>query len=455
MRIHFIAIGGAAMHNLAIALHKKGHKITGSDDEIFEPSKGRLEKYGLLPKKFGWIPEKVSIDLDMIILGMHARKDNPELIQAQKLEIPIYSFPEFVYEQTKNKTRAVIGGSHGKTTITAMIMHVLKYAGVTFDYLVGSQLEGFETMVDFHPDSKIAVIEGDEYLTSPIDLKPKFFHYQPHFALISGIAWDHINVFPTFENYVEQFKKFTQLIEPNGSLVYFSEDNNLLNIARNTRKDIKTIAYSNHLSEVIDETTYLKYINIKVPLKIFGEHNLQNIQGAYHICKLLGIEDETFYGAISKFTGTKKRLELIAEGKSSKLFIDFAHSPSKVKATLKSVRKQFPSRKLIACLELHTFSSLKKEFLPEYKGSMDDADYPIVFFNEHVIELKKLKKISTEEIISAFKNKKLKVFNNTQILSEFLSSFPYENSIFLFMSSGNFSGLDLELLKQRISLQNK
>ena len=438
------------MHNLAIALHKKGHKVTGSDDEIFDPSKGRLEKYGLLPAKSGWYPDKIHVELDMIILGMHARKDNPELIKAQDLGIPVYSFPEFVYEQTKNKTRVVIGGSHGKTTITAMIMHVLKHAGITFDYLVGSQLEGFETMVDFNPGSKIAVIEGDEYLTSPIDPRPKFFLYRPHFALISGIAWDHINVFPTFENYIEQFKKFTQLIEPNGTLVYYNEDTNLSDIATNANKNISTISYSTHPFEVIDETTYLKHNNKKTRVKIFGKHNLQNIQGAYHICKLLGIGDGTFYDAISKFKGTKKRLELIAEGKSSKIFIDFAHSPSKVRATLKSVREQFPSKKIVACLELHTFSSLKKDFLPEYKGSMDSADIPVVYFNENVIKHKKLEALSKNNISNEFNNARLEVYNDSTALQNYLITLMKDNTILLLMSSGNFSGLDLNPLVKLI-----
>lgn len=448
MRIHFIAIGGAAMHNLAIALHKKGHRITGSDDEVFNPSKERLEKYGLLPQEFGWYPEKINTELDMVILGMHARKENPELLRAQELNIPIYSFPEFIYEQTKNKTRVVIGGSHGKTTITAMIMHVLKHAGITFDYLVGSQLEGFETMVDFHPNSEVAIIEGDEYLTSPIDRRPKFFLYRPHIALISGIAWDHINVFPTFENYVEQFEKFTQLIEPNGSLVYYNGDENISRIAENARTDINKIPYTTHLSEVIDETTYLRHHNKKSPLQIFGNHNLQNIQGAYHICNLLTISDELFYNAMSKFKGTKKRLELVEQGETSKLYIDFAHSPSKVKATIKSVREQYPTKKLIACLELHTFSSLKLDFLPQYEGSMDAADVPIVYFNENVIKHKKLESLTTHNVLKAFNNNGLQVFKDSSALQNYLTSHSYDNTILLLMSSGNFSDLDLELLKQ-------
>ncbi len=446
--IHFIAIGGAAMHNLAIALHKKGYKITGSDDEIFNPSKGRLEKYGLLPTDFGWYPEKINSELDMIILGMHARKDNPEMLKAKELNIPIYSFPEFIYEQTKNKTRVVIGGSHGKTTITAMVMHVLKYAGISFDYLVGSQLEGFETMVDFFPDSEIAVIEGDEYLTSPIDPRPKFFLYKPNIALISGIAWDHINVFPTFDIYVEQFKKFTELIEPNGTLVHYDGDSNLSKIAENVRKDITTIGYTAHTAKVKDGSTYLINNNKEYPLKIFGSHNLQNIQGAYHICKKLNVPEEKFYEAMSEFMGTKKRLELVEDGKTSKLYIDFAHSPSKVRATIKSVREQYPEKNLIACLELHTFSSLKMDFLPEYNSSMDDADIPIVYFNENVIRHKKLESLSTYNVLKAFNNNKLIVYKDLTELQNYLTSCTYENTILLLMSSGNFSDLDIDLLRQ-------
>ncbi|HAZ03659.1 MAG: peptidoglycan synthetase [Bacteroidetes bacterium GWA2_40_14] len=451
MNYHFIAIGGSAMHNLAIALHKKGDQVSGSDDEIFEPSRSRLEKHGLLPKQLGWFPDKIGNSLDAIVLGMHAKADNPELLKAKQMGITIYSYPEFLYNQTQNKTRVVVGGSHGKTTTTAMIMHVLQENHRKFDYMVGAQLEGFETMVNFSDDADIAVFEGDEYLTSPIDLRPKFHLYKPHIGLITGIAWDHINVFPTFKNYVSQFALFADQIEHGGTLIYFGQDTELQKIAAHKKQDIETIAYQTHPYRVKDGNTLLETLQGEVALQIFGEHNLQNISGAYHVCKKLGITDNEFYRAISSFKGASKRLQLLAQSKNLTVFLDFAHSPSKLKATIDAVKNQFPDKKLVACMELHTYSSLNKDFLEQYKSSMEKADAAMVFYSHHAIELKRLEPIDSKMITEAFEKKGLVVFDDAEIFKKELFFMEFQNSILLWLSSGNFEGLNLtEMAKQLV-----
>jgi UDP-N-acetylmuramate: L-alanyl-gamma-D-glutamyl-meso-diaminopimelate ligase len=444
MHIHFIAIGGSAMHNLAIALHKKGYKITGSDDEVSEPSRSRLEKYGLLPSVEGWQPELISSKIDVIILGMHAREDNPELLMAQKLGLKIYSYPEYLYEQTKDKIRVVIGGSHGKTTTTSMIMHVLKFNYIDFDYMVGATLEGFETMVGLKHETKIAIFEGDEYLSSPIDLRPKFHHYKPTIAMLTGIAWDHINVFPTFDGYVDQFQIFADMIEPNGSLVYFDGDENSCSIANNIRKDVKLLPYSTPSFLIRNGATFLIDGDAEIELKVFGEHNLQNIAGAKLVCNQLGISDHQFFNAISNFSGSARRLEVVAENESTTVYYDFAHSPSKLKATTSAVKKQFDDRKLVAVMELHTFSSLKKEFLPQYKDSMSAADQAFVYFNPHTIEHKRLDPISKEQVKDAFGGDNLEVFTDSDLLFAELEKIDWKNKNLLIMSSGNFSGKNVK-----------
>jgi UDP-N-acetylmuramate: L-alanyl-gamma-D-glutamyl-meso-diaminopimelate ligase len=444
MKVHFIAIGGSAMHNLAIALHKKGYQVTGSDDEVFEPSKSRLKNLGLLPEREGWFAENITPDLDAVILGMHARQDNPELLRAQELGLKIFSYPEYLYEQTKDKIRVVIGGSHGKTTITSMILHVLGHNGVKFDYMVGAQLEGFDTMVSLSEDAKIAVFEGDEYLSSPIDLRPKFHLYFPNIALLSGIAWDHINVFPTFPFYVEQFQKFVDLIQPNGSLIYYEGDENLQTIAANSREDIEKLPYWAHDSVIENGSTYLVTDGKKIKLQIFGDHNLQNISGAQLVCCQLGLTDEQFYSAIAQFKGASRRLEVLAQKEDCIVFNDFAHSPSKLKATTEAVKKQFPDRKLVACLELHTFSSLKKDFLPQYKNCMNAADQAIVYFNPHTIEHKKLEPITEDQVAEAFDSPGLMVSTDSDQLFAYLKSQDWNNANLLIMTSGNFSGKNLK-----------
>ena len=451
MNVHFIAIGGSAMHNLAIALHKKGFTVTGSDDEIFEPSKSRLEKYGLLPAKRGYHPEIITKKIDAIILGMHAFKDNPELLKAQSLGLKIYSYPEFLYEQTRDKIRIVIGGSHGKTTITSMVMHVLKTNGIDFDYMVGANLKGFETMVSLKKETKIAVFEGDEYLSSPIDRRSKFHLYHPDIALISGIAWDHINVFPTFENYVKQFKIFADTIQKNGSLIYFKKDENLKKIAEGIRSDITAIPYGEEKSVTENGITYLLEGNKKISLNIFGHHNLQNIEGARMICIKAGLTNEQFYNAIHSFNGAERRLQILAKNKSCIVFYDFAHSPSKLKATLNAVKDQFPDRKLVAVMELHTFSSLKKEFLPQYKGTMGMADEAYVFFNPMAVKQKQLVPITKEEIENGFDKKNLKVYTDAKILFQKLLAKDWEGKNLLLMSSGTFAGTNLPEIAKKVT----
>lgn len=450
MKVHFIAIGGAVMHNLAIALHKKGYAVTGSDDEIVEPSRTRLEKLGLLPVAMGWHPEKITKDIDAVILGMHARPDNPELIRAQELKLKIYSYPEYIYEQAKEKIRIVVGGSHGKTTITAMILHVLKQCGKDFDYLIGAQVDGFDTMVKVTHSATIAVFEGDEYLASPIDRRPKFLIYHPDIALLSGIAWDHINVFPTYGSYVEQFRKFIDCIEQIGALVYCEADAEVKKIVAKARPDIRLYPYSIPKHKIENGTCYLITDSGNVELKVFGEHNLMNVNGARLVCRQVEISDEQFYAAIASFKGAEKRLELIVKNNSFTFYKDFAHSPSKVKATIEAVKKQFPERKLVAIFELHTFSSLNEEFLKEYQGTMEAADEAIVYFNPHTIEHKKLKAISAEQVKRSFGKKSLQVITESKRITEFIDSQQWQNANLLMMSSGTFDGLDFKKAGQDI-----
>ncbi len=450
MKVHLTAIGGSAMHNLAIALHQKGIIVTGSDDEIFEPSKGRLNRLGLLPEKDGWYPEKITADIDAVIIGMHARKDNPELLRAQELGIKIFSYPEYIYEQTKDKIRVVIGGSHGKTSTTAMILHVLKECAVDCDFLVGAQLDGFDCMVKLTTDAKIAVIEGDEYLSSPTDLRPKFHLYHPNIALLSGIAWDHINVFPAFENYVEQFKIFLDKIESGGSLVYCEADGEVKKLSENHPGNFKKISYNTHAHEVVNGITYLITDKGKIPLKIFGNHNLQNLNGAKYVCNELGITDAQFYNAIQSFKGAARRLELVKQNENTAIYKDFAHSPSKLKATTSAFKQQFPNRTLIACMELHTFSSLNATFLAEYHGAMEAADEAYVYFSPHTLEHKKLKPITEEEVRNAFGTANVQVFTDSNKLMQVLKNKTWPNANLLLMTSGNFDGVDFVQLANEL-----
>ena len=451
MNVHFIAIGGSAMHNLALALHNKGYKVTGSDDEIFEPSKSRLANKGLLPETYGWFPEKITAHLDAIVLGMHAKQDNPELLKAQELGLKIYSYPEFLYEQSKHKTRVVIGGSHGKTTITSMILHVMHYHDRDVDYMVGAQLEGFDVMVKLTEYNDFIVLEGDEYLSSPIDRRPKFHLYKPNIALLSGIAWDHINVFPTYYNYVEQFQIFVDSIVTGGSINFNEEDPEVKRVVEASTNPIRKIPYQTPAYTVENGQTLLETAEGPMPIEVFGKHNLNNLAGAKWICQHMGIDEDDFYEAISTFKGASKRLEKIAESKTSVAYKDFAHSPSKVDATTKAVKEQYSDRTLIACLELHTYSSLNAEFLKEYKGALDAADVAVVFYSPHAVQIKKLKEVTQEQIASAFERDDLIIYTNPDDFKQFLFSQDFDNKALLLMSSGNYGGLDFEALKNLMS----
>lgn len=443
MKTHFIAIGGSAMHNLAIALKDKGYQVTGSDDAIFEPSKSRLERKGILPAELGWFPEKLTSDIDAVILGMHAHADNPELARAKELGLKIYSYPEFLYEQSKEKTRVVIGGSHGKTTITSMILHVLNFHQKDIDYMVGAQLEGFDCMVKITNDNDFMILEGDEYLSSPIDLRSKFLLYQPNIALISGIAWDHINVFKTFDDYVEQFRKFVASITPGGVLVYNEEDAEVVKVVESAENYFRKIPYHTPDYEIVNGIVNLKTDMGDIPLSVFGKHNLLNMEGARFICSQLGIMEEEFYEAIMSFKGASKRLEKVERKDSGLLYKDFAHAPSKVKATVSAFAEQFSKTETFGFLELHTYSSLNPVFLEQYDHAMDGLDNAVVFYSEDALKIKRMEPISPELIKEKFKNQNLRVFTNAEDLHKYWETLDKSKGAFLMMSSGNFAGLDL------------
>ena len=448
MRIHFIAIGGSAMHNLAIALHNKGEQVTGSDDEIFDPSRSRLAAKGLLPEQYGWFEDNISSDIDAVILGMHAKQDNIELLRAKALGLTIYSYPEFLYEQSKNKTRVVIGGSHGKTTITSMILHVMHYHDKEVDYMVGAQLEGFDTMVHLTKENDFIVLEGDEYLSSAIDRRPKFHLYKPNIALLSGIAWDHINVFPTFDNYAEQFRIFLSQITHGGAIVYNQEDIEVKQVVETAQNQIKKYPYQTPRHSVENGDTLLDTEDGPMPIEVFGKHNLNNLEGARWICQLMGVQQEDFYEAIATFKGASKRLEKIGQGPTSIAYKDFAHSPSKVRATTQALKSQYPERSLLACLELHTYSSLNPEFLSEYKGTLNGADKAVVFYSPNAVKIKKLDAVSSSQILKAFQREDLVVFTDPAAFQEYLFEQDFTDTSLLLMSSGNYGGLDFEKVKE-------
>ncbi|UMY66959.1 MULTISPECIES: UDP-N-acetylmuramate--L-alanine ligase [unclassified Flavobacterium] len=452
MRAHFIAIGGSAMHNLALALHDKGYHVTGSDDAIFEPSLGRLAKKGLLPAELGWFPEKLDGTIEAVILGMHAKADNPELLRAQELGLHIYSYPEFLYEQSKNKTRVVIGGSHGKTTITSMILHVMKFHGIEVDFMVGAQLDGFDNMVHLTEENDFMILEGDEYLSSPIDRRPKFHLYKPNIALLSGIAWDHINVFPTFDNYVEQFEIFISHLTDGGILVYNEEDPVVKRISEAATNPVRKLAYHTPTYTVRDGKTLLATPEGDMPIEVFGAHNLSNLAGAKWICQNMGVDEADFYEAIATFHGASKRLEKIAENARSIAYKDFAHSPSKVTATTRAVKQQYPDRKLVACLELHTYSSLNPEFLKEYQGALDAADEALVFYSPDALAIKRMEPISASQIAEAFQREDLLVYTDPGAFRSFLFGLDMQSQsvALLLMSSGNYGGLKFEDVRDLI-----
>jgi UDP-N-acetylmuramate: L-alanyl-gamma-D-glutamyl-meso-diaminopimelate ligase len=452
-KVHFIAIGGSAMHNLALAMQEQGLAVSGSDDEIFEPSRTRLQAAGLLPSAEGWFPEKITNELDAVILGMHARADNPELLKARELQLPVFSYPGYIYEVSRDKKRIVIGGSHGKTSITAMVLHVLGICGKDTDFLVGAQLKGYKTMVRLTKEAPLILLEGDEYLSSAIERVPKFHLYRPHVAVLSGIAWDHINVFPTFENYVDQFRIFIDKIESGGVLFYYGGDPELKKLAEHcSRKDIRLEPYDAHEAVIRNGLTYLKTDNGDIELRIFGKHNLQNLEAARRVCQEAGVQSDEFYRAISTFEGAARRLESVFKGENHLLFKDFAHSPSKLKATTDAVKQQFHEKPLLACMELHTFSSLNAAFLDEYKGCMNTADRAIVYYNPHTVAHKKLNEITPEQVKAAFDREDLIVFNDSAKMLDYLKQNIQAREIILMMTSGNFDGIKMEDLPLQLHL---
>ncbi len=451
MRVHFISIGGSVMHQLAIALHRKGYRVSGTDDEIFEPALGNLAKEGILPAAMGWQPEAITKDIDAIILGMHAKADNPELQKAKELGLKIYSFPEYIYAESVQKTRVVVGGSHGKTTTTSMIMHVLKNCGKAFDYLVGARLEGFDQSVTI-TDAPVIVCEGDEYPASVLEKIPKFHFLYPHIAILTGIAWDHINVFPTFDFYLEQFVIFINRIEKNGILIYNETDPVLAKLVEeNRRPDIRYQPYGIPVHSIVEGNTELTIDGYSGILKIFGNHNLLNLHAAYYACKELGVDAASFVQAIAGFTGAARRLELLASNTRTNVYRDFAHAPSKVKATVEAVKQQYPGRKLIAVLELHTYSSLNEKFMDEYRGAMDMTDEAAVFYSEHALALKRMPPLPAEKVKQGFANDRLHVFTDKQALLQWLAVQDYEKSNLLLMSSGNYDGADMLTFAKKIT----
>lgn len=450
MNYHFIAIGGAVMHNLAIALHKKGHKITGSDDEIFEPSRSRLMSHDLLPEKPGWDPDRIHSGLDTVILGMHARKTNPELKRAQKLGIPIKSFPEYLYEHSQNKKRVVIGGSHGKTTITSMVMHVLKEQGLEFDYMVGSKIEGFDTMVKLSEDAPFIILEGDEYLSSPLDRQPKFHQYNPHMTLLSGISWDHMNIYPTFETYKKQFQKFLRIATGGGKVFYFDGDPVLGEVVDKSHWSLLKIPYKEHPHKVECGRYILETKYGSIPLALIGAHNMQNLTGAKLLCQELGVEEYQFYQSIQNFKGIERRQQLLAQGNNKAVYLDYAHAPSTIKATIQAFRDTYTDQKLVTCLELHTFCNLNMEYLPQFRDSLKGSDQAFVYFNPAAVKRKRLPELAPEEVKKQFHNEELIVHNNSELLVADLKSIDADSFVLLIMTSGNFSGIDLKELAEEI-----
>lgn len=449
MHIHLIAIGGSIMHNLAIALKKNGHQVTGSDDEIYSPAKERLKTHGILPDQEGWDPDRIQPDLDLVILGMHARKENPELLRAVELGVPIHSFPSFIYEQAREKTRVVVAGSHGKTTTTSMILYAMQQAGRSMDYLVGARIEGFEDMVHLS-EANLLIAEGDEYLSSPLDPRPKFIHYRPHIAVITGIAWDHMNVFPTFASYKQLFVDLIDAMEPGGAVLYCADDPHVVSMI-DRRADVEFIPYRAipHI-QTLEGTMLRDQDDHPYLTPLFGEHNMQNMKAALEVSKRLGLTEHQFLQSMTTFRGAAKRLQLIAKSAHKLCFLDFAHAPSKVRATVRATRRQYPDHRLICLLELHTFSSLNRAFLPQYANSLEGADQAVVFYQEHTFAMKRLPMLEEDEVRNAFKFSELIILHEPAALVTYLQSIKAEKVVFLFMTSGTFGGLNLLDLGPRL-----
>lgn len=441
-RIHLIAIGGSIMHNLALALDNQGHIVTGSDDQIFEPALTRLTTHGLLPARMGWYPEKITTDLDLIILGMHAKSTNPELARALELGIPIVSFPEYVARSSADKMRIVVAGSHGKTTTTSMLMHLFKALGKSFDYLVGAGIEGFDRMVSL-TEAPYIIIEGDEYLSSCLDSRPKFLHYNPQIAIITGIAWDHYNVFPTLELYHKSFADFILSMKEGSTLFYFEEDEALTNLVNDHGKHLNAYSYGAVPHVWQNGQSYIRDGELLFATSVFGSHNFQNMQAVISVCTQLGFPRQEVVEALSSFKGSRKRMELLAEGNGKAAYLDFAHSPSKVRATLNAFREKYPEKKILTIIELHTYSSLNLDFLPQYAGSLKDTDHAIVYYDSHALAIKNMNPLSEPDIKNSFKREDIDVISHINELEDKILRLRQGTDILIFMGSGNFGDLDL------------
>ena len=443
-RVHFISIGGSVMHSLAIELKRIGFTVTGSDDVIYEPSKSSLINNDLYPEKLGWYESKITDDLDFVILGMHAKSDNSELKLAKHKKIKIYSFPEFIFEYSKNKTRVVIAGSHGKTTISSMILHVLKDNSKRADYVLGAKIEGLSNSVSLSKKNEFIVIEGDEYLSSTINNVPKFHVYQPNIALISGISWDHINVFPTFNIYKNQFKIFIDKIVNGGVLIYNNKDLEILSLLDGNQNYIRKIPYTEHNFLIRDGRFFIETDEGLLPLKIFGKHNMENLSAAKQVCNLIGLTDDQFYNSITSFKGASNRLEIVETNSIRTVIKDFAHSPSKLKASIDAVKSNFKVD-LLAIYELHTFSSFDEKFLNEYEGGFNSCDYPVIFIDKLNPKLKN-RRFDEESLKKSFKNDRIVFKYDKDELNDYLLSFKEQKICLLLMSSGKFGGLDIGLM---------
>lgn len=446
MHIHFIAIGGSVMHNLALALAVGGHRVTGSDDEIHEPSKSRLAQAGILPEQIGWFPDKIQDGIDAVILGMHARTDNPELKRAQELGLTIYSYPDFIYAHSRSKQRIVIAGSHGKTTITSMIMHVLRGLGIEFDYVVGAQLAGFDRMVRLSETAPVIIIEGDEYMASPLDKRPKFLLYQPHVVVISGIAWDHINVFPTFEEYLDAFRQLLLAMPKAGMVIYNSEDALVSELVwRHTDEELHyRFAYETPTYRVHDHRTEIKLDSLRGTLPIYGKHNMANAAAAHQVAKLLAVDTGSFLKQMESFTGAGLRLQKVFESAQLTIVRDFAHAPSKVAATVQAVAEFYKDYNIVACLELHTYSSLNKAFLSQYRDTLKKVANKIVLISAHTLEIKRMEPVSVDEIHHAFHDNAIAyVTTQAGLVSAIQQKLHTGKNLVLLMSSGALDGLQV------------
>ncbi len=441
-KVHLIAIGGSIMHNLALALDSQGFMLSGSDDQIFEPARTRLKNRGICPEKEGWFSEKINTDLSFVVLGMHAKPDNPELVKALELGVKVYSFPELVAEMYSNSTRIVVAGSHGKTTTTSMMMHVFKALGKQFDYLVGAQLEGFDVMVALDK-KEYSIIEGDEYLSSCLDPRPKFMHYSPQIAIITGIAWDHYNVFPTFDSYKNAFVQLIQSMKEGSLLLWYEGDSDLAELVGEYAQHLKTIAYKESEFVIQGNKCYLISEEACYSLEVFGRHNLQNMNSVIKVCEYLNFNSIDVCTSLSTFKGAAKRMQLLQNNGDLIIYQDFAHAPSKVKATINALRETYPYHHLHCFLELHTYSSLNKNFLPQYYSTVNECDEITIYFDPKALEIKRMEALDLQFIKDSFGRQNMNVIDNPAELKVQMDIARKGRGLLVFLGSGNWAGMEL------------